>query len=127
MNVAYFFAMVGTICFFIIYKDFAVSKGVGEYYTMALSGIGIGDLVGRMSTGIMVSSKVSVEHYRAVMTCIMGKLEVTLMEIFCCVLGEYSLATCLILSSFSGLLIVRKKSLLDQFIRFCNYVLNILL
>ncbi|XP_063842102.1 uncharacterized protein LOC135089870 isoform X1 [Scylla paramamosain] len=55
LNVAYFFAMVGTICFFIIYKDFAVSKGVGDYYTMALSGIGIGDLVGRMSTGIMLS------------------------------------------------------------------------
>ena len=63
LNVAYFFAMVGTICFFIIYKDFAVSKGVGDYYTMALSGIGIGDLVGRMSTGIMLSSTVSVHHH----------------------------------------------------------------
>lgn len=57
LDVAYFFAMVGTICLFIIYKDFAVSKGVGEYYTMALSGIGIGDLVGRMGSGILASSK----------------------------------------------------------------------
>ncbi|KAG0723233.1 Monocarboxylate transporter 14 [Chionoecetes opilio] len=57
VGVAYFLAMLGTICFFIIYKDYAVSKGVGEYYTIALSGIGIGDLVGRMTTGIFVSSE----------------------------------------------------------------------
>lgn len=49
--------MLGTMCLFIIYKDFAVSKNVGEYYTMGLSGIGIGDLVGRMSAGLMLSSE----------------------------------------------------------------------
>ncbi|XP_050725876.1 uncharacterized protein LOC127003374 isoform X2 [Eriocheir sinensis] len=57
LDLAFFFAMLGTMCLFIIYKDFAVSKNVGEYYTMGLSGIGIGDLVGRMSAGLMLSSE----------------------------------------------------------------------
>lgn len=59
LDLAFFFAMLGTMCLFIIYKDFAVSKNVGEYYTTALAGIGIGDLVGRMSAGFMLSSEVS--------------------------------------------------------------------
>lgn len=59
MDFSIFFAMIGTLCLQIIYKDFAESKGVGDYYSMALSGMGIGDLCGRISIGFLVSSEVS--------------------------------------------------------------------
>ncbi|XP_042215606.1 monocarboxylate transporter 12-like isoform X2 [Homarus americanus] len=57
LDFAVFFVMVGTLCLYIIYKDFADSKGVGDYYSMALSGIGIGDLCGRMCTGFLMSTR----------------------------------------------------------------------
>nr|XP_045614996.1 monocarboxylate transporter 9-like isoform X1 [Procambarus clarkii]XP_045614997.1 monocarboxylate transporter 9-like isoform X1 [Procambarus clarkii]XP_045614998.1 monocarboxylate transporter 9-like isoform X1 [Procambarus clarkii] len=57
MDFAVFFAMLGTLCLYIIYKDFADSKGLGDYYSMALSGIGIGDLCGRMFTGFLMNMK----------------------------------------------------------------------
>ncbi|XP_071520375.1 uncharacterized protein [Panulirus ornatus] len=57
MDFSIFFAMLGTLCLQIIYKDFADSKGVGDYYSMALSAMGIGDLCGRISVGLLVSTE----------------------------------------------------------------------
>lgn len=59
MDFAVFFALLGTLCLHIIYKDFAMSKGLGDYYSMALAGTGIGDLCGRMSTGLLLAMNVS--------------------------------------------------------------------
>nr|XP_053626539.1 uncharacterized protein LOC128684411 [Cherax quadricarinatus] len=55
MDFAVFFAMLGTLCLYIIYKDFADYMGLGDYYSIALSGIGIGDLCGRMFTGFLMN------------------------------------------------------------------------
>ncbi|XP_066990596.1 uncharacterized protein [Macrobrachium rosenbergii] len=49
--------MLGTLTIHIIYKDFTNYLGVGEYYTVALSGIGVGDAVGRVGTGFLMSLK----------------------------------------------------------------------
>lgn len=50
--------MVSTLFLFIIYMDFANNKGLGEYYAPALSSLGIGDAIGRLSVGILLSFKV---------------------------------------------------------------------
>ncbi|XP_068230159.1 uncharacterized protein [Palaemon carinicauda] len=49
--------MLGTLTIHIIYKDFTNYLGVGEHYTVALSGIGIGDAIGRVGTGFLMSLK----------------------------------------------------------------------
>ncbi|ROT66840.1 hypothetical protein C7M84_015111 [Penaeus vannamei] len=55
MDFSVLFCMVGTLTLYVIYKDFADSVGQSEYYSMALSGIGIGDLIGRVSTGLLMT------------------------------------------------------------------------
>lgn len=55
LDFAIFFSMLSTLFIFIIYKDFANSKGLGEYYAIALSIMGAGDLCGRMSMGFLLS------------------------------------------------------------------------
>lgn len=44
-----------------VFQDFADSVGQSEYYSMALSGIGIGDLCGRVSTGLLMTLKASIK------------------------------------------------------------------
>ncbi|XP_063611326.1 uncharacterized protein LOC134785013 isoform X1 [Penaeus indicus] len=57
MDFSVLFCMLGTLTLYVIYKDFADSVGQSEYYSMALSGIGIGDLCGRVSTGLLMTLK----------------------------------------------------------------------
>ncbi|KAK7068282.1 hypothetical protein SK128_006422 [Halocaridina rubra] len=57
MDFSVFFCMLGTLILYIIYKDFAEYMGVGEHYSVALSGIGIGDVIGRVGTGFLASTK----------------------------------------------------------------------
>ncbi|XP_045118347.1 monocarboxylate transporter 9-like [Portunus trituberculatus] len=57
ISTAFFFAMLSTTSIFIIYKDFVVSKGLGEHYTIMLIGLGFGDVTGRLSMGIAHSNK----------------------------------------------------------------------
>lgn len=58
LDFAIFFSMVSTLFIFIIYMDFANNKGLGEYYAPALASLGIGDALGRLSVGILLSFKV---------------------------------------------------------------------
>lgn len=58
INVGYFFCIVGTLTLFVIYKDFAISLDCEEYYSIALSIIGIGDMCGRLTGGILTSTTV---------------------------------------------------------------------
>ncbi|KAK3873703.1 hypothetical protein Pcinc_021318 [Petrolisthes cinctipes] len=57
LDFAIFFSMVSTLFIFIIYMDFANSKGLGEYFSPALSSLGIGDAIGRLSVGVLLSFK----------------------------------------------------------------------
>ncbi|XP_063840475.1 katanin p60 ATPase-containing subunit A-like 1 isoform X5 [Scylla paramamosain] len=57
ISTAFFFAMLSTTSIFIIYKDFIISRGFGEQYTIMLIGFGVGDVAGRLTMGIAHSSK----------------------------------------------------------------------
>lgn len=56
---AYFFCLLGSITMYVIFKDFATYKGLGDVSSMALSAAGIGDLIGRFGGGMLATSKVS--------------------------------------------------------------------
>ncbi|CAL4063719.1 unnamed protein product [Meganyctiphanes norvegica] len=57
INFGYFFCIVGTLTLFVIYKDFAGALNVVDYYSIALSAIGIGDMCGRITGGLLTSTK----------------------------------------------------------------------
>lgn len=52
------FAYLANVKLFVIYQDLGESLGVGDYYFYAVSIIGIGDIVGRLSAGAISSWKV---------------------------------------------------------------------
>ena len=58
LNLAMFFNMLATIKLFIIYKDLSDFFGVGDYYYLAMTCVGIGDMLGRLSGGFLSSFNV---------------------------------------------------------------------
>ncbi|CAG0916416.1 unnamed protein product [Notodromas monacha] len=47
--------IMGTLTLYVLYKDFALKKGIVERFIYALSGLGLGDLIGRLFSGTFVS------------------------------------------------------------------------
>ncbi|CAG0894387.1 unnamed protein product [Darwinula stevensoni] len=54
-NVSGFMWIMGTLTLYVMYKDFAVSRNIEERFIYALSGIGLGDLIGRLFSGTFAS------------------------------------------------------------------------
>ena len=57
MAVGVFFCMLGTIVMFVVYKDLCEFFGVVEHYTTCLCLLGVGDICGRISGGVIASLK----------------------------------------------------------------------
>ncbi|RXG72267.1 Monocarboxylate transporter 14 [Armadillidium vulgare] len=57
INITMFFTMLATMKLFVIYKDLSKFLGVEDYYSIAMSTVGIGDILGRISAGFLSSYK----------------------------------------------------------------------
>uniref|UniRef100_T1IN77 Major facilitator superfamily (MFS) profile domain-containing protein n=1 Tax=Strigamia maritima TaxID=126957 RepID=T1IN77_STRMM len=56
LNLSSLFWVMGGLTMFVICKDFAVSRGIGDSFTLALMALGIGDILGRLLGGVVASS-----------------------------------------------------------------------
>uniref|UniRef100_T1II10 Major facilitator superfamily (MFS) profile domain-containing protein n=1 Tax=Strigamia maritima TaxID=126957 RepID=T1II10_STRMM len=64
LSLSSFFWILGGLTVIIICKDFAVSRGFGDSYILALMALGSGDIVGRLLGGVVASSnRVNIVFY----------------------------------------------------------------
>ena len=54
LNVSCFFWLLSTLIVYLLLADFAQSIDLQEYYIYTLSAMGVGDLIGRLSTGFLM-------------------------------------------------------------------------
>uniref|UniRef100_T1J4N9 Major facilitator superfamily (MFS) profile domain-containing protein n=1 Tax=Strigamia maritima TaxID=126957 RepID=T1J4N9_STRMM len=55
LNISQFFFCMSIISLVILYKDFALTKNLGDYFAWNVAAFGIGDIGGRLLSGLLVS------------------------------------------------------------------------